>query len=128
MNLENLVPALASSRRRSACEAVILSRQEKRLLKKFKSGQRVPLEYSKAAALLALELIEPCADDPDVYVASDFYWVYCEYQRAKYRDLLLSSFWLPVLVSILTNLAIDLAIDAPQWLLPLILQWFSTRP
>ena len=101
-----------------------MSRQEKHLLKKFKSGQRVPLEYSKAAALLALELIEPCADDPDVYVASDFYWVYREYQHAKYRDLFLSSFWLPVLVSILTNLTID----ALQWLLPLILQWFSTRP
>ena len=124
MNLENLVPALAASRRRSACEAVILSKQEQRLLKKFKSGRRVPLEYNKAAALLVLELIEPCAEDPDAYVASDFYWVYHEYQHTKYRDLFLSSLWLPILVSILTNLTIV----ALQWLLPLILQWFSTHP
>lgn len=108
---------MAASRRRSACEAVILSRQEKRLLKKFKSGQRVPLEYSKAAALLALELIEPCADDPDVYVASDFYFVYRSYIRAKYFDMVLSSFWLPFGVSLVTSLLTTM----PQWL-PWLLQ------
>lgn len=117
MNLENLVPALAASRRRSACEAVILSRQEKRLLKKFKSGGRIPLEYSKAAALLVLELIEPCADDPDVYVASDFYFVYRSYIRAKYFDMVLSSFWLPFGVSLVTSLLTTM----PQWL-PWLLQ------
>ncbi len=119
--------------RKEKCERVVLTPEEKTLLRDIKLHPHKKCSREEIWNLYELDLVKPDTsgeDDfhqpipKDTYCVSDFYWVYHEYQHTKYRDLFLSSLWLPILVSILTNLTID----ALQWLLPLILQWFSTHP
>lgn len=47
---------------------------------------------------------------------SDFYQVYREYKKDRFREMAMQSLWLPIVVSIITNITVD----ALQWLWPLI--------
>ena len=58
----------------------------------------------------------------DTYCVTEFYRVYRDYRSEQWFELTLSSLWLPIVVSILTNLTTD----GIQALLPLIQQWFAS--
>lgn len=58
----------------------------------------------------------------NTYCVSELYHIYRSYKAELRFWLMLKSLWIPIVVSIITNLIID----GIQWLLPLIQQWFSS--
>lgn len=111
--------------RKQKCESIVLSREEKKLLAEIKRHPHTKCEYIKVKALLNMGLIRQDTNgfdslhQPiplDTYCVSDFYKVYLEYRREKRFWVLTQSLWMPILVSIITNLII---IAAKWWLLPL---------
>lgn len=112
--------------RKEKCERVILSPDEKKLLREIARHPHKRCSQSEAWALYTLDLVKPDTEGEDdfhqpipqdTYCVSDFYWVYREYRRGLFMDKLLTAFWLPMLVSFITSLLTT----APQWL-PIFLQ------
>ena len=112
-------------KRKSDCENVILSAYEKKLLKDIAAHPHRKCEFEDIRALINMELVdwdyvlnektheyEPL----DTCCVTPFYQFYREYRKDKFRELAFQSLWLPIVVSIITNLTVD----ALQWLLPLI--------
>lgn len=119
--------------RKEKCERVILTPDERKLLRDIKRHPHKKCSQAEVWPLYTMGLVQPdtagtdALGQPipkDTYCISGFYWVYRAYQCSKHRALFLSSLWLPILVSIITNLTIS----ALQRLWPLLLQWFSTHP
>ena len=71
-------------------------------------------DFSKDSVLLVLANTH--------YDGSEYIRDYEEYLKDKHRDMMLSSLWLPIIVSIITTLVIN----ALQWLWPLLLQWSAS--
>ena len=112
--------------RKEKCERVVLTPEEKTLLRDIKLHPHKKCNREEIWNLYELDLVKPDTsgeDDfhqpipKDTYCVSDFYWVYRSYIRAKYFDMFLSSFWLPFGVSLVTSLLTTM----PQWL-PWLLQ------
>lgn len=119
--------------RKEKCERVILTPNERKLLRDVKRHPHRKCSQAEVWPLYTMGLVQPdtagtdALGQPvlkDTYCVSRFYEVYRAYQCSKHRALFLSSLWLPILVSVLTNLTIN----ELQRLWPLLLQWFSTRP
>lgn len=116
------------------CENVVLSAADKELLQKIKKHPHSKCDPKELENLRFFGLIR---EDPSgevdafrepigagTYCVSDFYLVYEEYLKDKRRDIMLSSLWLPIIVSIITTLVIN----ALQWLWPLLAQWCASSP
>lgn len=112
--------------RKEKCERVILNPAEKKLLRDIARHPHKQCSQAEVWPLYKLDLVQPDAagvDDlgqpipKDTYCVSGFYLVYREYKRGLFWDKLLTSFWLPILVSFVTSLLTTL----PQWL-PTLLQ------
>ena len=109
------------------CENVVLSAADKELLQKIKKCPHYKCDPQKIENLRFFGLIkeDPSGEvdafhDPigaGTYCVSDFCLVYEEYLKDKCRDMMLSSLWLPILVSFITTTAINLL----GWLLPQII-------
>lgn len=111
--------------RKTDCENVVLSAYEKRLLKTISRNPHMPCDFSDAQDLIRMGLIEPDGffnknshefAPQETYHVTKFYTVYREYRKDRFRELSLQSLWLPIVVSIITNLTVDVL----QWLWPLI--------
>ena len=107
--------------RKEKCERVILTPEEKTLLRDIKLHPHKKCSREGIWNLYELDLVKPdtLGEDAfhqpiskDTYCVSDFYWVYHEYKRSLFMDKLLTSFWLPMLVSFITALLTT----SPQWL------------
>lgn len=112
--------------KKADCENVVLSAADKELLRKIRKCPHCKCDPKEIENLRFFGLIR---EDPSgevdafhepigagTYAVSDFYLVYEEYMKDKRRNMMLSSLWMPIVVSIITNLAVDVL----QWLLPLI--------
>ena len=112
---------------KSDCENIVLSAADKRLLKNIEKHPHYKCRPEKVETLRFFGLVS-CDATGEVdafhapivrigtYCVSDFYFVYKEYLRDKYRDMTLQSLWLPIVVSIVTTLTVN----ALQWLWPLL--------
>lgn len=116
--------------RKSECEKIVLTKSEKKLLRYISRHPHTKCSQRKIEPLYIMDLVQPdtngvdALNSPvrlDTYCVSDFYHVYMGYLAERRFDLMLKSIWLPIMVSILTNLSTD----GIQWLLPLIREWFS---
>lgn len=100
------------------CENVVLSAADKELLRKIRKCPHCKCDPKEIENLRFFGLIR---EDPSgevdafyepigagTYSVSDFYLVYEEYLKDKRRDIMLSSLWLPILVSFITTTAINL--------------------
>ena len=114
--------------RKSDCEAIILSPDEKRLLRKISRHPHTKCDRSEVAGLSSMGLIKADRDESvdityqpmhmlDTYCVTDFYRIYEEYLRQSRKSELFKSLWLPIIVSLVTTLL--------QWLWPLLSRWFS---
>lgn len=118
---------------KSDCENIVLSAKDKELLKEIKNHPHRECDWNEVHSLRFFELVSPdidgidgfgCPIETSKYHVSDFYFVYEEYLKDKRRDMMLSSLWLPIIVSIITTLVIN----ALQWLWPLLAQWCASSP
>ena len=118
--------------RKSDCEAIILSPDEKRLLRKISRHPHTKCDRSEVAGLSSMGLIKADRDESvdityqpmhmlDTYCVTDFYRIYEEYLRQARKSELFKSLWLPIIVSLVTTLTVN----ALQWLWPLLSRWFS---
>ena len=109
------------------CENVVLSVADKELLKKIEAHPHCKCDPKELGNLQFFGLIQ---EDPSgevdgfhdsigagTYCVSDFYQVYREYKKDRFREMAMQSLWLPIVVSIITNIIVD----ALQWLWPLII-------
>ncbi len=117
--------------RKTDCENVVLSAEEKKLLKEIQKHPHMVCDEQKIHSLLVMNLVSPDTDGVNAlhepiptgtYCVSDFYRVYCEYKKDRFREMSLQSLWLPILVSVITTLTIN----ALQWWLPLLVQWCAS--
>lgn len=108
------------------CENVVLSAADKELLKKIEAHPHCKCDPKELGNLRFFGLVQ---EDPSgevdgfhdsigagTYCVSDFYQVYREYKKDRFREMAMQSLWLPILVSFITTAAINLL----GWLLPLI--------
>lgn len=116
--------------RRTDCENVILSAKEKKLLKKIQRHPHRKCSNQEIHTLKMMGLVTPdtCGVDAfnapiptGTYCVSEFYLVYKEYRKDNRRDRMLTSLWLPIVVSVITTLTVN----ALQWSWPLLVQWFA---
>ena len=105
--------------RKQKCESIVLSREEKKLLAEIKRHPHTKCEYSEVKALLSMGLIRQDTNGfdslhqailLDTYCVSDFYKVYLEYRREKMFWVLTQSFWMPLAVSFVTSLVMNVVI------------------
>nr|DAG67492.1 MAG TPA: hypothetical protein [Caudoviricetes sp.] len=111
--------------RKTDCENVVLSASEKKLLKEIAAHPHEKCEFEDIRALINMGLVDwdyIFNDKTREYeplgtcCVTPFYQVYREYRKDRFRELSLQSLWLPIVVSIITNLTVDVL----QWLWPLI--------
>lgn len=120
--------------RKAECESVVLTKDEKRLLKKIHKNPHINLKWEEVENLVEMGLVEE-DDSPlpkrglysadimsGTYCTTEFYDVYMAYIHKEIGLLTLKSVWLPIVVSVITNFATD----GIQSLLPLIQQWFAS--
>lgn len=112
--------------RKEKCERVILTPNERKLLRDIKRHPHRKCSQAEVWPLYTMGLVQPdtagtdALGQPilkDTYCVSGFYWVYRAHKRSLLKDKLLTAFWLPMLVSFITALLTT----APQWL-PVFLQ------
>lgn len=110
--------------RKEKCDAIILTKQEKKLLKRISHSPHLKCDKCAVQPLYDMGLVAPdekmvdgfgCPVPTDTYCVTDFYFVYDEFCREKQWLILTQGFWLPFGVSVVTNL-ISVGI---QWLLRL---------
>mgnify|MGYP007024214194 CR=1 FL=1 len=119
--------------RKEECERVVLTKEEKRLLRFIHQHPHTKCERCQIWPLYEMNLVCPDTQGVDAfnapipldtYCTSDFYQIYQAYRSEKRFWLVLKSLWLPILVSVITNLTVD----GIQWWLPLLQQWFASSP
>lgn len=105
--------------RKSECESVVLTKDEKRLLKKIHRKGHISLTQEEAESLEDMGLIEQDSAKPDgrfpwvisvgagTYHTTRFYNVYMAYTHREFSLLVLKSLWFPILVSLITSLIIN---------------------
>lgn len=112
--------------RKRDCENVVLSAEEKKLLKKIQKHPHMKCEETEIRPLLLMDLVVSDTDGVDgfnepiptgTYCVSNFYLVYREYKKDRFWEMSLQSLWMPILVSFITTTAINLL----RWLLPQII-------
>ena len=60
----------------------------------------------------------------NTYCVSELYQIYQSYRAEQNFWLMLKSLWLPIIVSVITTLAVN----GLQWLLPMIAKWLTSSP
>ena len=119
MDISNLVPSTVALQRREACEAVLLSKPEKRLLTFIRWIPQKHRGAAKVSSLVVLGLVEPFPDGSDTYRVTDFYFIYKAYLREKRRGIFIQSFLLPFIVSAgVSIISAILSLEAQLLLLP----------
>lgn len=116
--------------RKAACEQIVLTKGERRLLRRISRHPHTRCSRDKIWPLYEMDLVQPDAEGTDAfgapvfkdtYCVSEQYRIYQAYRSEQRGLLMLKSLWLPIVVSVLTNLTVD----GIQWLLPLIRQWLA---
>lgn len=112
--------------RKEKCEKVVLTKEESRILKQIHQNPKAECNEKVAKSLYFMGLVTPerIGDNYDFShcTTSEFYNVYIAYSKARKKDQLFQSLWLPIVVSIVTTLVAN----ALQWSWPLISQWFAS--
>lgn len=117
--------------RRSKCESIVLTKREKKLLRRISRKPHTKCKRDEIWPLYEMDLVYPDTEgvdafnmpiQKDTYCVSELYRIYRSYKAELRFWLILKSLWLPIVVSIITNLTVD----GIQWLLPLIQQWLSS--
>lgn len=100
----------------------MLTREEKDWLKRIQKNPGMECPQAEVWQLYLYDLIEPVNPgeglNPHHFHTSEFYVVYREYLSDKRKDQIFESLWLPIVVSIVTTLTVDVL----QWWLPQILR------
>lgn len=108
--------------RKKSCEQIVLTREEKDWLKRIQKNPGVECPQEEVWQLYLYGLIEPLKAgkgfDFHRFRVAELYGVYREYLRDKRRDQIFESLWLPIVVSVVTTLTVDVL----QWWLPRILR------
>lgn len=100
------------------CEAVVLTDDDKKLLKEIKKHPGKVIDKNTASRLCSMGLISRSShpmynnEDPACSVL-DFYEIYMAYTKNRRRVLWLQSFWMPLAVSFLVSVATNIAF---RWL------------
>lgn len=117
--------------RKSKCESIVLTKYEKKLLRRIRRKPHTKCNRDEIWPLYEMDLVYPDTEGvdafnmpiwKDTYCVSELYQIYRSYKAELWFWLMLKSMWLPIVVSIITNLTVD----GIQWSLPLIQQWFSS--
>lgn len=117
--------------RKAACEQIVLTKSEKQLLRRISRHPHTRCIRNEIWPLYEMDLVQPDADGvdafgspvfKDTYCVSEQYHIYQAYRSEQRGLLMLKSLWLPIAVSILTNLTVD----GIQLLLPLTQRWFAS--
>lgn len=117
--------------RKAECESIVMSKSEKRLLEKIRKKPHTKCGFFEVRPLVLMGLVRADTEGQDelgqpirldTYCVSDFYQVYSEYLKEKRWDQMTQSLWLPILVSLITTLAVN----GLQSLWPLLSQWFAS--
>lgn len=117
--------------RKEQCENVVLSKTEKKLLKRIKRHPHLRCDPETVRPLYVMGLVEPDtlgvdafgAPDPlDTYCIAPFYDIYKEHLREQRSLLVLRSVWLPIVVAVTTEIVVHAL--SPLW--PLLQQWFAS--
>lgn len=106
---------------------IALTRTETKILEK---SAKVPIPKNSCTRLLRLDLVDEIMEyshgdmpiETGMCEITDKGTDFLAYRKQFKKDVLLENAWIPVVVSILTNLSTD----GIQWLLPLIQQWFAS--
>ena len=119
--------------RKSSCSKIVLTKTEKRLLRHISKHPHTKCSREEIWPLYEMDLVCPDTEgvdafnvpiQKDTYCVSELYQIYQSYQAERRFWLMLKSLWLPIVVSVITNLTVD----GIQWLSPLIRQWFASFP
>ena len=117
--------------RKSLCDKIILTKSEKRLLHRINKHPHMKCSREEIWPLYEMDLVRPDTEGvdafnapipKDTYCVSELYQIYQSYRTEQRFWLILKSLWLPIVVSIITNLSTD----GIQWLWPLIRQWLAS--
>lgn len=105
--------------RKAECESVVLTKDEKLLLKKIHKNPHINLKWEEVENLVEMGLVEE-DDSPlpehglysadimsGTYCTTEFYDVYMAYTHREFNLLVLKSLWFPILVSLITSLIIN---------------------
>lgn len=105
--------------RKAGCESVVLTKDEKRLLKKIHKNPHINLNWEEVESLEDMGLVEEDDSPPPrqglcaanvrtgTYCTTEFYDVYMAYTHREFSLLVLKSLWFPILVSLITSLIIN---------------------
>lgn len=108
--------------RKKQCEQIVLTKKEKKLLEQIQKNPDMNCNQDDVWQLYLYGLIRPMKTDNGLnmhrFHIADFYAVYRDYLHEKRKDQIFESLWLPIVVSVVTTLTIDVL----QWLLPQILR------
>ena len=112
--------------RKEQCERIVLTKKEKELLKQIQKNPGMKCNQDDVWQLYLYGLIRPMKTEKGLnmhhFHIADFYDTYRDYQREKRKNQFFESLWLPIAVSVVTNLAIN----GLQWLWPLLVQWCAS--
>lgn len=106
--------------RKEACEQIILTKEEQRLLKKIRRGKKLKCSDEEVSALLAYELVEPLCQmeggftmpvPTGEYQVSDFYAVYAAYRRRVLLDYIADK-WVDILASLISLVSLFISVAA----------------
>lgn len=117
--------------RKSLCDKIVLTKSEKRLLRRISRHPHTKCSREEVWPLYEMDLVIPDTEGTDefnspirkdTYCVSELYQVYRAYQTEQRFWLMLKSLWLPIVVSIITTLAVN----GLQWLLPMTAKWLTS--
>lgn len=119
--------------RKSLCEKIVLTKSEKRLLRYISKHPHTKCARGEIWPLYEMDLVHPDTEGvdafnspipKDTYCVSELYQIYQSYRAEQNFWLMLKSLWLPIIVSVITTLAVN----GLQWLLPMIAKWLTSSP
>ena len=112
--------------RKEQCERIVLTKKEKELLKQIQKNPDMQCNQDDVWQLYLYGLVSPMKTEKGLnmhrFHIADFCDTYRDYQREKRKNQFFESLWLPIVVSVVTNLAIN----GLQWLWPLLVQWYAS--
>lgn len=106
--------------RKEACEQIILTKEEQRLLNKIQRSKKLKCSDEEITALVEYELVEPLCQmeggftmpvPTGEYQVSDFYAVYATYRRRALLDYIADK-WVDILASLISLVSLVISIIA----------------
>ena len=106
--------------RKEACEQIILTKKEQRLLNKIRRSKKLKCSDEEVEALMAYGLVEPVCRNvggftlpvpTDEYQVSEFYEGYATYRRRVLLDYIADK-WVDILASLISLVSLFISVAA----------------